>query len=299
MNPNFQKQQITDELIKSIRTNSNSVEWIAYEKKCFDDVDKVATKKWYAELSMIHSLPYFRQGVSISMFLLTYLLFSYLEGSLLTINDYTFPAALFMSILLGVGFWFAVPEICNHYKIGPIAFAAHQHQNLSVQYFAAVRKIAWFGVVFCIVITILVGPMAFVGAGASALMAFKMIDAKRFDMYWTIPYDSVLVIDVIRKDNYIAIWFKDVDFDLSTESPQIFENVTIYGLFCKPEQFDDILTTLKSKLHPEVQIVESESLDDSINFFEEAKKHDISLISVPLHEEPQQKSEFDSTEDAW
>ena len=299
MNPNFQKQQLTDELIKAIRANSNRVEWNAYEKKRFDDVEKTATKKWYAEFSMIHNIPYFRQGVGISMFLLTYLLFSYLEGSLLTISDYTFPAALFMSILLGVGFWFSVPEICNHYKIGPIAFAAHQHQNLSDQYFAAVRKIAWFGVVFCIVITIWVGPMAFVGAGASALMAFKLVDAKRQDIYTTIPYDSVLCLDVIKSADHISIWFKGCSFTYDPTNPKILETIRVYELFCKPDQFDDILTTLKSKRHPEVQIVESASLDDSINFFEEAKKYDISLISVPLHEEAQQKSEFDSTEDSW
>ncbi|WP_434996634.1 hypothetical protein ACRZ5S_08140 [Vibrio scophthalmi] len=299
MNPNFQKQQLTDEFIQAMRANSSRASWTAYQKKRFDDVDKTATKKWYAELSMIHCLPYFRQGVGITVFLSTYAFLSFLTGTFLSISDSESLLAIFFSILSGVGFWFAVPEICNHYKIGPIAFSAHQHQNLSEQYFAAVRKIAWFGVVFCIVITFWVGPMAFVGAGASALIAFKLVDAKRQDIYTTIPYDSVLCLDVIKKMDYVAIWYKGNDVSTEPESPEIYENIMGYEIYCQPEQFDDILATLKSKLHPKVQIVESESLDDSINFFEESKKYDISLISVPLHEEPQQKTEFDSTEDAW
>ena len=290
MNPNFQKQQLTDEFIQAMRANSSRASWTAYQKKRFDDVDKVATKKWYAELSMIHSLPYFRQGVGITVFLSTYAFLSFLTGTFLSISDSESLLAIFFSILFGVGFWFAVPEICNHYKIGPIAFSAHQHQNLSEQYFAAVRKIAWVGVVFCIVIAIWVGPMAFVGAGASALMAFKLVDAKRQDIYTTIPYDSVLCLDLIKSADHISIWFKGCSFTYDPTNPKILETIRVYELFCKPDQFDDILTTLKSKLHPEVQIVESASLDDSINFFEEAKKYDISLISVPLHEEAQQKS---------
>ena len=295
MNPNFQKQQLTDEFIQTIRANPNRAGWNSYQKEQFEKADADATTHWHAMLSL--GPKHLREKAGLTGLIAPYLIVSLMGGELMPLSEGWFMVVA--GIFIGFMSWLHFAEMCYYYRFGDQAMAMHQHQNQPHSAYTALRGLAWVGVVFCIVITIWVGPMAFVGAGASALVAFKMIDAKRFDMYWIIPYDSVLVIDVIRKDNYIAIWFKDVDFDLGTESPQIFENITIYGLFCKPEQFDDILATLKSKLHSEVQFFESPSVDKKINFFEESKKYDISLISVPLHEEVQQKNEFDSTEDSW
>ena len=299
MNPNFQKQQLTDEFIQAVRANPSQTAFKAYQKDLFEQVNTEAVKRWDAMLSMSQNYIYIREFIGLSAFLLMYSFGCFMTGEVMFFADGVSTFGILWSLFFGGVIWFHFAETYHHYRCSEQAIAIHRYKNQPHSLFVAMRISAWVGVVFCIVITIWVGPMAFVGAGASALMAFKMIDAKRVDLYWTIQYNSVLLIDTVRKDNYIAIWFKDVDFDLGTESPQISENVTIYGLSCKPEQFDDILTTLKSKLHPEVQIVESDSLDDSINFFEEAKKHDISLISVTLHEEEQQKTEFDSTEDSW
>ncbi|EGU31335.1 hypothetical protein [Vibrio scophthalmi] len=295
MNPNFQKQQLTDEFIQAARANPTQGGSDAYQKSQFKQVDENTTTRWDAVLSL--GPKHLREKAGLTGLIAPYLIVSLMGGELMPLSEGWFMVVA--GIFIGFMSWLHFAEMCYYYRFGDQAMAMHQHQNQPHSAYTALRGLAWVGVVFCIVITIWVGPMAFVGAGASALMAFKMIDAKRFDMYWIIPYDSVLVIDVIRKDNYIAIWFKDVDFELGTESPQIFENITIYGLFCKPEQFDDILATLKSKLHSEVQFFESPSVDKKINFFEESKKYDISLISVPLHEEVQQKNEFDSTEDSW
>ena len=295
MNPNFQTQQLTDEFVQAMRANSSRAGWNTYQKSRFETVNSQTTKRWEAMLSL--GPKHLREIAGLAALIAPYLVISLMGGELMPLSEGWFM--IILGVFAGGIVWLHFAEMCYYYRFSDQAMATYEHQNQPHSAFTAMRILAWVGVVFCIVITFWVGPMAFVGAGASALMAFKLVDLKRKDTYWTIPYDSVLFIDVIKKDSYIAIWFKDVDLILGTESPQIFENVTIYGLFCKPEQFDDILATLKSKLHSEVQFFESPSVDKKINFFEEAKKYDISLISVPLHEEPQQKNEFDSTEDSW
>ncbi|EGU31336.1 hypothetical protein [Vibrio scophthalmi] len=295
MNPNFQTQQLTDEFILTIRANPNRAGWRAYQKIQFEKVNSRPTKNWDAMLSL--GPKHLREKAGIAALIAPYLIISLMGGELMPLSEGWFM--IIVGIFAGGIVWLHFAEMCNHYRFSEQAMAAHQHQNQPHSAYTALRALAWVGVVFCIFITIWVGPMAFVGAGASALMAFKLVGAKRQDIYTTIPYDSVLCLDVIKKMDYIAIWYKGNDVSTDPESPEIYECITAYEIYCQPEQFDDILTTLKSKLHPEVQIVESESLDDSINFFEESKKYDISLISVPLHEEVQQKNEFDSTEDSW
>ncbi|EGU31331.1 hypothetical protein [Vibrio scophthalmi] len=286
MNPNFQTQQLTDEFILTIRANPNRAGWRNYQKEQFEKIDADATIPWNATLSL--GPKHLREKAGITGLIAPYLIISLMGGELMPLSEGWFMVVA--GIFIGFMSWLFFAEICYYYRFGSRAMAAHQHQNQPHFFFSAMRTAAWVGVVFCIVITFWVGPMAFVGAGASALMAFKLVDAKRQDIYTTIPYDSVLCLDVIKSADHISIWFKGCSFTYDPTNPKILETIRVYELFCKPEQFDEILITLKSKLHPEVQIVESASLDDRLDFDEEAKKHDISLISVPLHEEEQQKT---------
>ena len=290
MNPNFQKKQLTDEFIHAIRANPSQTAFKAYQNDLFEQVNAEAVKRWDAMLSMSQNYIYIREFMGLSAFLLMYSFGCFMTGELMFFSDGVSTFGILWSLFFGGVIWFHFAETYHHYRCSEQAIAIHRYKNQPHSLFVAMRISAWVGVVFCIFITIWVGPMAFVGAGASALMAFKLVDAKRQDIYTTIPYDAVLCLDLIKSADHISIWFKGCSFTYDPTNPKILETIRVYELFCKPEQFDDILTTLKSKLHPEVQIVESASLDDSINFFEEAKKYDISLISVPLHEEAQQKS---------
>lgn len=70
------------------------------------------------------------------------------------------------------------PNVLTKYKIMPLGIVSIEKDCIPETVFKIIRILAWGGVVTCLLAVFIVGPMAFVGAGGSALMAFQLINAQ-------------------------------------------------------------------------------------------------------------------------
>ncbi|WP_261887449.1 hypothetical protein [Vibrio aerogenes] len=72
-----------------------------------------------------------------------------------------------------------------HYKLTDKGILYTQQQVIPEVTYSIVRGTAWVGIGVCILAAALVGPLAFVGAGAFALMSFSMTQIKPVvNEYW-------------------------------------------------------------------------------------------------------------------
>jgi len=81
-------------------------------------------------------------------------------------------------LILGIGLlgffrYLALADKNATFKITPLGIIHTEKDCIPDIAYTIMRGIAWLGVALCIFAVFYVGPMAFVGAGASALMAFK------------------------------------------------------------------------------------------------------------------------------
>ncbi len=67
---------------------------------------------------------------------------------------------------------------CYHYKLTKLGIHYTQEQQIPEVAYTLVRGFAWVGIAVCLIALFVIGPLAFVGAGAFALMAIGMTNFK-------------------------------------------------------------------------------------------------------------------------
>ncbi|NVJ57276.1 MAG: hypothetical protein HWE19_13070 [Vibrionaceae bacterium] len=114
-----------------------------------------------------------------------------------------------------------------------------------------VRGFAWVGIAVCVIAVFVLGPLAFVGAGAFALMAFGMTN------FQPTVDDCYVLID---ERSFVFNVIDDVVLSLSIPGKDGFEYVgNIFTMTL--EQKMELLAQLKL-LFPEIEVIEIKRLND-------------------------------------
>lgn len=83
------------------------------------------------------------------------------------------------AVVMGAYVWFLIcANKIYHYHITAKGIYYTQKDDIPEIAFIIMRGVGWFGCIACILAAGLLGPAAFIGAGASALLAWKIKDMK-------------------------------------------------------------------------------------------------------------------------
>lgn len=89
-----------------------------------------------------------------------------------------FSGAISLPIMFYISRYLLTPNVMTTYKVMPLGIVLIKKDCIPEAVFKVIRILAWGGVITCLLAVFIVGPMAFVGAGGSALMAFQLINAQ-------------------------------------------------------------------------------------------------------------------------
>ncbi|OCH18339.1 hypothetical protein A6E05_13540 [Aliivibrio sp. 1S165] len=145
--------------------------------------------------------------------------------------------------------FFGSADIKRIYKFTKNGILTEQADVVPEHAYKCIRMIGRVGVVVCLIGVVFVGPMAFIGAGASALLSFKLVKFRLKPMLFESLYFDESVIIKSSKINYITV-VPNANFLLS-----------LNGLFCNKENVDDIFNTLRD-FYPNGHFYEVEEEDD-------------------------------------
>lgn len=83
------------------------------------------------------------------------------------------------AVVMGAYVWFLIcANKIYHYHITAKGIYYTLQDDIPVIAFTIMRGVGWFGCIVCVLAAGLLGPAAFIGAGASALLAWKIKDMK-------------------------------------------------------------------------------------------------------------------------
>ncbi len=282
MNPNFHTNQLKDDFIEVMRRSPSSETMAAYDKAIYEQTEQeFCLFQW--DYIWYFPVKYAKEIISLGggggmIYLSFSLVFEEAEIDMGWALAFISFGLLFSWLL-----WGALAATYHHYRLSDKAIAIYEHKNLSEQRFSILRGIAWIGVGVCLFAVIEVGFAAFVGAGGAALLAFTMTGVKRDDeVYWIIPYDSILYIQKVKQDNKLSICCRMPTFYFQSEDLRVAEKVVSHSLWCDKVPADTVLEFLKQHIHAEVEIIETEKTKDRINLYQKAKESDITLREVSL-----------------
>ncbi|GEK12899.1 hypothetical protein [Aliivibrio fischeri] len=145
--------------------------------------------------------------------------------------------------------FFASADIKRIYKFTKNGILTEQADIVPEYAYQCIRMIGRVGVVVCLIAVVFVGPMAFIGAGASALLSFKLVNFRLKPMIFETLYFDESVIIKSSKINYITI----------VPNAQLL--LSLDGIFCNKKNANDIFNTLRN-FYPNGHFYEVEEEDD-------------------------------------
>ena len=113
-----------------------------------------------------------------------------------------------------------------------------------------VRGFAWGGIVVCFIAVFLLGPLAFVGAGAFALMSFGMTNFQPTVDKCCLFIDERSVAFNLTNDGVMS-------FAIPEKGAHAFSG----DIYISPEQKEVLLSHLRS-IFPKIEVVEIKRLND-------------------------------------
>ena len=149
------------------------------------------SKDWIRLMSAI-GVP----GILVSIFLLF--------GNFNTVGGYAF-----LSIMMLMGFlmgrFLFYPDCRYYYKLTKLGIHYTKEDLIPEIAYTLVRGFAWVGIVVCLIALFVIGPLAFVGAGAFALMAFGMTNFQSQISKHCILFSDANVLFSLNNDVLINI----------------------------------------------------------------------------------------------
>lgn len=153
--------------------------------------------------------------------------------------------------------WFADKQY--HYRLTTEGLVTTYHDVIPDAAYAVVRGLAWFGVVVCIVGVALLGPVALVGAGGFAVMAFFFTGFKNVETTYESPIKNGHrhLIKVTRNRPFIAC-----QSDVRTMGLR-----ASIRLHCPLDKMHTILSLLMTQLpDSEIRVFKNERVLDGVPF---------------------------------
>ncbi|OCH18338.1 hypothetical protein A6E05_13535 [Aliivibrio sp. 1S165] len=129
--------------------------------------------------------------------------------------------------------FFGSADIKRIYKFTKNGILTEQADVVPEYAYKCIRMIGRVGVVVCLIAVVFVGPMAFIGAGASALLSFKLVNFRLKPMLFESLYFDESVIFKTSKENYIDITANTND------------TCSSMGFFCNKDNVEEIFNTIK------------------------------------------------------
>ncbi len=190
-------------------------------------------------------------GISI---FLSYSIFSFfwfvLDG--FTVDTPEFWAMfVFMTMMMLVSRYLYFPDKHRCYHLTSLGIHYTEQDMIPEVAYKIVRGFAWVGIAVCIIAVFVLGPLAFVGAGAFALMAFGMTN------FQPTVDDCYVLID---ERSFVFNVIDDVVLSLSIPGKDGFEYVgNIFTMTL--EQKTELLAQLKL-FFPEIEVIEIKRLNE-------------------------------------
>ena len=127
-----------------------------------------------------------------------------LFGARGTIGAYVGLSVMTLLFILMVRYLF-IPDSHYHYKLTKLGIHYTQEDLIPEIAYTLVRGFAWVGIAVCLIALFFIGPMAFVGAGAFALMAFGMTNFESTIIQHRILFSDSNVLFNLKNDVLLDI----------------------------------------------------------------------------------------------
>ncbi|MDP5291718.1 hypothetical protein Q9290_05375 [Oceanimonas sp. CHS3-5] len=128
--------------------------------------------------------------------------------------------------------YLCMPNKIYHYQLTPIGIRYTIQDAIPETAYQVVRAFAWVGVFVCIIAVGVLGPLALVGAGGMAFLAFGMTNfSSKIDEDWFYFVDDY-EINILRKSNV---------FSMKNHPIKLYEFGYVY---CEPGKLDEMLNRI-------------------------------------------------------
>ncbi|MGF1688462.1 hypothetical protein L4C36_17540 [Photobacterium japonica] len=300
MKPNYRNPQLTEQYVEMIKNVPISETAEKYGKAHFDQMESESHVMEWRGFDYL-GFKYLRETAGIIGFTFMYLLGSFLKDgweNLIPAWDVYYAMSLISSLFIGFVFWGGLAGFIYDYRFGDEKIALRWHRDESELSYKIVRGIGWFGVIFCIVMALIFSPMIFVGAGASALLAFRAINMRLEYHYQIIPYDSILYLQVNEKLGEITVFFKGITLQENDIKLKIFEKVTTADFYFNDRPIDEVIAIINEKVGYDVDVLYTESkksdknIEDSRSIYQKIRDQNppLEVIEFDLRELKQNAS---------
>ncbi|MBD8513389.1 hypothetical protein IFO68_11950 [Photobacterium sp. CAU 1568] len=132
-------------------------------------------------------------------------------------------------------------------QITPKGIIIQKTERVPDIFYKATRGMAYIGIVVCVIAALMVGPLAFVGAGAFALMSFKMTGFHKQPKVLVYPFlESFTYRNTCSELDDIYQWdIYTFMCDIPSFDDQKLYNLYWFGFQCKASDFPHIEKVLK------------------------------------------------------
>ncbi|MEL6117971.1 hypothetical protein P0Y67_22520 [Photobacterium sp. SP02] len=186
-----------------------------------------------------HHLPLFMVGGISVVFGISY----YLS----TDTNFLYMWPIFVAIFVPVSYFLFDADYDYKGQITPKGIIVQQTERVPEIFYKATRGMAYIGIVVCVIAALMVGPLAFVGAGAFALLSFKMTGFHKQPQVLVYPFlESFTYRNTCSELDDIYQWdIYTFMCDIPSFDDQKLYNLYWFGFRCKASDFPHIEKVLK------------------------------------------------------
>ncbi|MGF1772569.1 hypothetical protein L4C42_09685 [Vibrio wakamikoensis] len=188
-----------------------------------------------------------------------YLCLSISLGVYMFVNDASLGFVLFSTILWSlislVPYFTMFKPQTYDFELTKYGVRVSTTDNAHEIFYSATRKAAWIA---CIIAFFAIGPLAFAGGAAFALMAPKFTQFKRQTVYSSFHFHEVVSFKYHRKSWYMSI---HPHFPTETRQSVYYDHMSPYYFFIEPNKLYLFISALKTVASIE-EAKEVENLDE-------------------------------------
>ncbi|MGF1786085.1 hypothetical protein L4D00_09830 [Photobacterium swingsii] len=288
MKPNFFSYQLTDDFIETVKTNP-TVDAIdeLYDSQFNEVASSNNNLNWDAPY--YGPFKYLREMAGLLIFGFMYGMGGFFKenwGNIIPAWDFEFFLSLTFSLMAGFTAWSTFAELLYFYRFNNDYIAVKYYRNEPDFVFKAAKIIGWVGSITCIILALFFGPTIFIGAGGFALTSFYLINIKRSIDYHIIPYNSILYIQRINKENELKLLIKEQVSRCDNEYIYVYEKTSSVSLYLYDhEKMDEIINLINKKVGYDVEYYESEDDESSVNLHKKSRELGTPLNRVTINKE--------------
>ncbi|MEZ8739714.1 hypothetical protein AB6E21_06775 [Photobacterium swingsii] len=300
MKPNFFSYQLTDSYIDAFKINPTAQTIDKVLGSQFDEAESIQHRiNWDATYPGPSS--YVREYLAIGMFIMMYFLFGFFKeggGNMIPSLDWMYFTSIVCSSIMAYATWSTFSGFIFHYRFNDNYIAVKRYKNEPEIHYKIARITGWVGSITCIILAIAFSPLIFIGAGGFALASFSLINMKREPYYQIVPYNSILYIQRINKENELELVIKEQVARCDNEYIYVYEKTSSVSLYLYDhEKMDEVINLINKKVGYDVEYYESEDDESSVNLYKKSRELGTPLNRVTINKETLEMTHDVFTED--